>query len=301
MTQRGAVDHSAALPAIDIHGDGDGDGAREQVGRPRRGKDPMSADPARGSRGANGRRHEAGTEDALAALQRVHLIRSWRRRGTTPGSHSTIPSDIHTDLHSAIPSDLRTGRVYEVVVGRGTVRVQNPDASGVLRLAHQLRRDRVTVVGTGYPMGYRTVRYPLSDGRFADRHDSRVDRYLDEFPYTVYLPGGDPSGCAAVSFAARTRTEALALAGLARVRGRCDRCHQLRPLHVDGWRPDPAIPCPGCGADAGTPVSLLCHACHQPITHATTTDRWPSRLAWHHTATGRPFCSTAERTTACPR
>jgi hypothetical protein len=80
-----------------------------------------------------------------------------------------------------------------------------------------------------------------TDGRFADRHDSRADRHQDRYAYTVYLPGGDPAGCAGVSLAARTQRDALALAGLARIRGRCTECDNHRPLHVDQWQPDPAI------------------------------------------------------------
>jgi hypothetical protein len=132
-------------------------------------------------------------------------------------------------------------------------------------LASALRRDKVTVIGRGYPIMYRTTRYDLSDGRFADRHDGRVGRYLDAYRYTVFLPGAHRSGCATEDFAAATFKEALALAGLVRVRGRCQSSQSARRLRARDWRPDPAIPCPGCGGNAAVPVTVLCHRCHQPI------------------------------------
>jgi hypothetical protein len=100
---------------------------------------------------ADGRAENSVAEDALVALRRAGLIRSWEMNGAS----------------------------FVVVVGRGTVSVAAIDAPGVLHLASVLRRDKVTVVGRGYPVMYRTTRYDLSDGRFADRHDGRVGRYLD--------------------------------------------------------------------------------------------------------------------------
>jgi hypothetical protein len=91
---------------------------------------------------------EVAAEVVLAELCRARLIHSW-----------------HSD-----------GDSFEVVVGRGTVGVSALDPVGVLRLATALRRDKVTIVGRGYPMGHRTTRYDLSDGRFIDRNDSRSGR-----------------------------------------------------------------------------------------------------------------------------
>jgi hypothetical protein len=113
----------------------------------------------------------------------------------------------------------------------------------VPQLAEELRRDRIIILRSGYPMGYKTIRYDLSDGRFADRHGSRFGRYLGEYRYTVFLPGGSASGGAEVSFAARTQKEALALAGLARVRGRCAECGNPRPRCTSAGG-DPIRPSP---------------------------------------------------------
>lgn len=214
---------------------------------------------------------EAAAEDALAALRRHRLIHSWEATGTD----------------------------FAIVVGRGTVGLSELDPSGVVLLAEHLRRDKVTLVGRGYPMGHRTTRYDLSDGRFADRYDSRRDRTFDEYQYTVYVPGADPSGCATVDFTARTQHDALALAGLTRLRGQCTRCETLRPLHVASWRPDPGIPCPGCDADARTPVILLCCTCQQPI-RRNRNAVWPYQPAWRHTVTGTPFCQTSDRPRGIP-
>lgn len=212
---------------------------------------------------------EDAAEDALAALRRQRLVHSWQ--ATEQGT-------------------------YDVLVGRGTVGAMPLDPAGVLTLAAMLRRDRVSLSGRGYPMGYRTTRYDLSDGRFLDRYDSRVGRYLDDLPYTAYVPGGDPSGSAAVSFAARTRVEALALAGLARVRGRCTRCQQMRPLalHQDHWRPAPMIRCPGCDADTTTAITLLCDLCREPIVGNTHQGSGFLSSAWRHVATGRSHCDTTD-------
>jgi hypothetical protein len=185
---------------------------------------------------------EAAAEHALAALRRDRLVHSWHNTGTG----------------------------FAIVVGRGTVGLSALDPPTVLLLAEQLRRDKVTIVGRPYPMGHRTTRYELSDGRFADRHDGRVGRYLDAYRYTVFLPGGHRSGCATEHFAAATFKEALALAGLVRIRGRCQSCQSARPLRARDWRPDPAIPCPGCGANATVPITVLCHRCHQPIVRNPT-------------------------------
>lgn len=209
-------------------------------------------------------------EDTLAALRRNRLVLSWNT----------------TDAGT-----------YDVLVGRGTVDVGVLDADGVLALAASLRRDRVTLVGRGRLMGHRWTQYELSDGRHLDRHDGRHGRYLDEYPYSVYVPGGDPSGCAIFSFAARTRVEALALAGLTRVRGRCTRCAHLRPLtwHNHGWRPDPTIRCPGCDASAATSVTLLCHLCREPIVRDPAPGTGPFRCVWIHEATRNSFCDTKPR------
>jgi hypothetical protein len=204
----------------------------------------------------------AAAEAALAELRRVHLIYAWQA----------------------------TGNDFEVTVGRGTISIDPLGAAGVLRLAVALRRDRVTGLGRGYPAGHRTTRYELSDGRFADRHESCLGRYLNEYPYTVYLPGGDPSGCATVDFAARTKAEALALAGLARARGECTRCGSDRPLDVRSWQPDPAVPCPGCGTSATTPAVLHCRSCRKPIMRNPWPRGWPYCDAWLHTATATPVC-----------
>lgn len=214
---------------------------------------------------------EAAAEHALAALRRDRLIHSWQNNG---GS-------------------------LEIVVGRGTVGLSPLEAPGVVLLAEHLRRDKVTLVGRGYPVGHRTTRYDLSDGRFADRYDSRRDRAFDEYRYTVYVPGADPSGCATVDFTARTQHDVLALAGLTRLRGQCTRCETLRPLHVDSWRPDPAIPCRGCDADARTPVILLCWTCQQPI-RRNLNAVWPYQSAWRHTVTGNSFCQTSDRPRGIP-
>ncbi|HET9144023.1 hypothetical protein [Actinophytocola sp.] len=204
---------------------------------------------------------------ALVGLRRAGLIRSWQ---TDDGG-------------------------YAVLVGRGTVRLPFLDVAGVVQFAAVLHRDKVSVVRPGYPIGHRTIRYRLSDGRFADRHDSRAARYLDQYRYTVYLPGGDRSGCAARQFAAWTVAEAVALAGLTRIRGRCHRCRSVRPLHVDRWRPDPTIPCPGCGADETTPVTLLCHRCATPI-QPVPPEAEPLRIAWRHLASGAPDCDDSPAT-----
>lgn len=204
----------------------------------------------------------AAAAQALAGLRRTRLIRSW---------HTTSSGG------------------YAVVVGRGTVRLPVLDATTVVHLADVLRRDKISGVGPSYPIGHRTTRYPLSDGRFDDRHDSRHGRYLDQYRYTVYLPGGDRSGCAAPHVAAWTLTEAVALAGLARIHGRCHHCGSTRPLHVEQWRPDPAIACPGCGADDTTPVTLLCYRCGTPI-RPSPADTGSFRIAWHHLASGSPDC-----------
>jgi hypothetical protein len=209
---------------------------------------------------------EAAAEDALAALRRDRLVHSWES----------------------------TGASFEIVVGRGTVGLSALTAPSVLLLAEHLRRDKVTLVGRGYAMGHRTTRYDLSDGRFADRYDSRRDRSFDEYPYTVYVPGADPSGCAVVDFTARTQTDVLAFAGLTRLRGQCNECGTLRPLHVTSWRPDPAIPCPGCDADDRAPVILLCCTCQHPI-RRNLNAVWPYQAAWRHAVTGNPFCQTGDR------
>jgi hypothetical protein len=203
---------------------------------------------------------EAAADHALAGLRRRGLIRSWQC------------------------ADER----FEVVVGRGSMRVARLDAASAVDLAAVLRRDRVTVVSRGVRVGHRWTRYRLSDGRFADRHDGRQGRYLEQYPYTVVLPGGGVCGCAADQFAAATLAEAAALAGLVRVRGRCHTCQAERPLHVERWRPDPAIPCPGCGAGPATPVTLLCYRCQKPVTR--TAERGIDRIAWCHTDSGRPHC-----------
>lgn len=91
---------------------------------------------------------ESAAGHALTALRRDRLVHSWQNTGTG----------------------------FDIVVGRGTVRLGLLDPAGVLRLADQLRRDEVTIVGGGYALGYRTVRYNLSDGRFAARHDNRAGR-----------------------------------------------------------------------------------------------------------------------------
>lgn len=211
---------------------------------------------------------DTAAEDALLALRRAGLIRSWTTNGAS----------------------------FLVVVGRGTVSVAALDAPGVLHLASELRRDKVTVVGRGCPIMYRTTRYDLSDGRFADLHDGRVGRYLDAYRYTVFLPGGDRSGCATEHFAAATLMEALALAGLVRVLGRCQSCQSARPLHVRDWRPDPAIPCPGCGTDASVPVTVLCHRCQQPIVRNPDPGHGLFRVAWHHLASRSPDCAAQHLT-----
>ncbi|MCI2422482.1 hypothetical protein MOQ72_34150 [Saccharopolyspora sp. K220] len=182
----------------------------------------------------------------------------------------------------------------DVVVGRGTIRLPPQDPSEIAPLAARLRRDTIATLGTGYPMGHRTTRYDLSDGRFADRHDSRIDRYLDPLPYTVLLPGGDPGGSAAVHFAAATKTEALALATLYRIRGRCLRCGTDRPLLARTWSPDPAIRCPGCRTDDQVPVQLHCRTCTAPIAAVRDTTRRVglSRVVWEHTTTGSAYCAT---------
>lgn len=214
--------------------------------------------------GADDRGEGTAAEDALVVLRRAGLIRSWET----------------------------TGASFVVVVGRGTVSVPALDAPGVLQLARALRRDKVTVVGRGYPIMYRTTRYDLSDGRFADRHDGRVGRYLDHYPYTVFLPGAHRSGCATEHFAAATLKEALALAGLVRILGRCQSCHSARPLRARDWRPDPAIPCPGCGANTTVPVTVLCHRCQQPIVRSPHPGHGLFRVAWHHLASRSPECDT---------
>ncbi|MGH3779806.1 MAG: hypothetical protein ACRDRO_04020 [Pseudonocardiaceae bacterium] len=107
-------------------------------------------------------------------------------------------------------------------------------------------------------------------------------------PFEEY-PGGDPSGCAAVHLVAHTRKEALALAGLLRVRGRCIGCGASRPLHVERWRPDSGIPCPGCGAGWVCAVTLRCRGCHQPIVPNKDPGVGMVRSAWCHTGS-TPYC-----------
>lgn len=209
-------------------------------------------------------------QDALAALGRGHLIRSW-----------TVAD---------------TG--FDILVGRGTVSIDPMDPASVLWLATTLRRDRITVVGKPYPMGSRTRRYNLSDGRFADHYSGRHDRFFPEYAYTVYMPGGDRSGSAKEQFGASTLREALALAGLDRIRGRCEDCETLRPLHAARtWCPDPAIPCPGCGAAFTVPAHLLCASCKEPIEPASLFST-PYPYAWHHSTAGSPRCAgTTDRPT----
>ncbi|HET6286484.1 MAG TPA: hypothetical protein VFG15_07005 [Amycolatopsis sp.] len=139
-------------------------------------------------------------------------------------------------------------------------------------------------------MGYATTRYPLDDGRLLDHHSSATVRDHPEFPYTVLASGGHPTGCAAVSFHARTRKEALALAGLGRVRGRCRRCGNPRPLirREHHWVPDPRIDCPWCEAGADTDVVLLCRRCGAPISDNPA--RGPHAKAWLHTGTWLARC-----------
>jgi hypothetical protein len=211
----------------------------------------------------------AAAEDALAALRRSRLVRSW-----------TITQD----------------GAYDVLVGRGTVSVDPLDALGVLALAADLRRDRVTQAAPTHPMGSRTTRYPLSDGRVLDHHTCRADRYVDEFPFSVYVPGGEWDGCAAVDFAARTKTEALALAALVRVRGSCARCGHHRPLVWQlrrGWLPDPTIRCPKCDVDATAGVTVVCRGCKQPIVANPVPGHGPLISAWIHEHSRSSLCDAA--------
>ena len=211
-------------------------------------------------------------EEALAALKRMKLVRSW--------------------------SVLADG-TYDVLVGRGTVDIDAMTADGVLDLAAALIRDRVRIVSGGYsPMGHAWTRSRLSDGRYLDRHDSIVGRGAEGCRYSVCAPGADASGSLAVSLAARTEVEALALAGLRRVRGRC-RCGHLRPLSIPDngrWQPDPMIPCPNCQADSTTTVTLLCHSCGQPIVPRAS-DSGSSFLpeAWWHVDTRNSSCRDRAR------
>lgn len=207
--------------------------------------------------------------NTLVTLRREQLIRSWSRN-----DHGN----------------------YDIVVGRGTVALAAMSPAAATVLAGTLRRDQVTVVGPGYPLGHRTVRYNLSDGRVTERHGSRVDRLHHDFPYTVRLPGGDQYGYARDQFATRTLKEALALAGLDRVRGRCTDCGATRPLRVSGtWIPDPALACPGCTAGPLTPAHPWCAVCEKPITHADI-DFGPLRFAWAHISTNSPNCDVAGTT-----
>lgn len=203
-------------------------------------------------------------DEALAALRRSKLVRSWR---------------------------VLDDGTYDVLVGRGTVDIDAMSAGGVLDLAAALTRDRVRIVSGAYDVGHLWTRFELSDGRFLDRHGSRVGRDAEDCPYSVCAPGGHVSGSAAVSLSARTRVEALALAGLMRVRGRCVDCGHLRPLsNLDdgGWQPDPTIRCPGCQAGATTGVALLCRSCGQPIFSRIGSSFLSG--AWVHADTGRSFC-----------
>lgn len=84
-------------------------------------------------------------DHALVTLRREQLIRSWSRN-----DHGNYDIDI--------------------VVGRGTVGLAAMSPAAATVLAGTLRRDQVTLVGPGYPLGHRTVRYNLSDGRVTDRH-----------------------------------------------------------------------------------------------------------------------------------
>lgn len=194
---------------------------------------------------------------ALAALRRNALIRSWE-------------TDQDTDRRT-------------IVVGRGTVRpLTNLTAATTLDLAETLRRNAVTTTGDGYPMGHRTTRYRLSDGRFLDRNESRAGRYLDQYPYSMYLPGGSSSGSAEHHFAAQTLKEALALAGLKRVMGRCRSCDSLRPVHVDEWKADPRLTCPACEAPAtDEPLAIPCRWCPLDV-EAHSAGDWSYRTAWRH-------------------
>lgn len=203
-------------------------------------------------------------EHTLLALRRARLVRSWRCDGS----------------------------LYTVEIGRGTLSPALLDAAGVTSLGRRLRRDRVTVACPRYLRGHRTYRYHLSDGRFTDRHDARRDRYLDQYPYSVFVPGAHSSGTAALHFAARTLAEATALAGFARVRGRCALCGSQRPLQARTRRPDTGVPCPGCAADSLTPVTLECAGCHNPIVRVVGPPVLPWRASWVHTATRSPFCDS---------
>lgn len=182
-----------------------------------------------------------------------------------------------------------------IVVGRGTTRLPTQDPTAIASLAARLRRDRIRIVGNGYPWGHGTTRYELTDGRALHHQRSRIGRVVDEFPYEVMLPGGHPSGCAIRLFSARTQAEALALAGMDRVCGRCVHCGTDRPLLARTWLPDPGIRCPGCSADYDAPVQLHCRACSAAIAAVQDITRRVgfNGIAWEHTTTGSPFCDTA--------
>ncbi|UUV32171.1 hypothetical protein NQK81_01605 [Amycolatopsis roodepoortensis] len=208
-------------------------------------------------------RDRAGPRDPASVLDRLSrkgLLRSWK---------------------------FSRGR-FDILVGRGTIALDPLRSAEVARFAESLERDRVRLEGQGYPMGYATTRYSLDDGRLLDHHSSATNREYREFPYTVLASGGHPTGCAAVSFHACTRKEALALAGL--VRGRCRCCGALRPLirREHRWVPDPCIDCPGCEAGPDTDVVLLCRRCGAPIGH--NPDRGRHTNAWLHTGTGLTPC-----------
>lgn len=223
----------------------------------------------------------AQADAALADLRRHGLIRVWE---TDPDT------------------DLRT-----ITVGRGNIRpLADQTPAGTLALAETLRRNAVTITGPGYPMGHRTTRYHLSDGRFLDRNDSRTSRHFDQYPYSTYLPGGSSSGSAEVHFGARTLKEALALAGLKRVMGRCRNCDSLRPVHVDEWMADPRISCPACEAPAtGEPLAIPCRWCPLDVEQHSAGD-YLLRTAWRHlngvVACDRgPLPGTFNRPSAQPR
>lgn len=218
---------------------------------------------------ARDRRCRLDCEEVLARLSRTALVRSWEPAGDR----------------------------YTVVVGRGSIAPSTLDWKEVQHLAAVLERDRVRLAGAGFPMGHATTRFRLSDGRLLDHNRSRIDRHPDH-PYTVLAPGGHPSGCAGTSLQARTRAEALALAALARVRGRCADCGHHRPLvHHERWQPDPRIPCPSCGAAATAGIVLLCRGCGEPIQPALA--REPFGNAWLHTGTGREQCTAREHRAHC--
>lgn len=180
---------------------------------------------------------------------------------------------------------LGVARPYKVLVGRGSIgrggALTDPE---VRALFDRLRRDNVTVRSNSpYDVGSRIQRYDLSDGRFLDRNHRRGDRHFDEHPYTVFLPGGAVSGSAEIWLSARTKREALALAGLSRVCGQCTNCKSMRPLNVRDWTPDIGVHCPGCGAGLAAAVVLLCRNCTQPIEPYEDPLPSPWSSAWVHT------------------